>query len=158
MLDVAVSSQVVANEFLRLARSEERNLTNMQVQKLVFLAQGYCLALLDRPMYYHNTHAWQWGPVVPKLYKDLRKYGSGIVMENVPSPSDESIDPDSREHEVLTGVWKAYGNYTGGQLSALTHREGTPWFKTWMENKFGVIQLEDIQEYYHRLVHRVDQN
>jgi uncharacterized phage-associated protein len=121
----------------------------MQLQKLVFLGQGYCLAILDRKLYRNNTHAWQWGPVVPKLYKDLQKYGSGIVTESI-AAIDALTDED--ELKVVNGVWKAYGNHTGAQLSALTHKPGSPWSKTWAANKFGIIDPEDIKAYYRQLV------
>ena len=122
----------------------------MQLQKHVFLGQGYCLALLDSALYYQNTHAWQWGPVVPKLYKALQQYGSGQVTAEI--QADDELEITSDEYSVLSSVWNAYRKFSGAELSALTHREGSPWFKTWNEAKFGVIPLEDIKAYYSGLV------
>jgi uncharacterized phage-associated protein len=149
---VEVSAQTIANEFLRFANDDGKALTNMQLQKLVFLGQGYTLALLDRPAYYNNTHAWQWGPVVPKLYKDLQKYGSGQVSDAIPVAVDESAD--AAVVGVLKAVWRAYGGKTGSQLSEITHRPGTPWSKTWADSKFGVIPIQEIKAYYSNLTHR----
>lgn len=148
---MAASAKSVANEFLRLAAAETKPLTNMQLQKLVFLGQGYSLALLDRPAYFNNTHAWQWGPVVPALYKALQKYGSGQVSEFIATESnDDALGQEDRN--VLRGVWNGYKNYSGSQLSEITHRPGSPWSKTWATRRFGVIPLEDIREYYASLV------
>ena len=122
----------------------------MQLQKLVFLAQGYCLAILGRPMYFHNTHAWQWGPVIPKLYKNLQRYGSNFVTESL--PADDSLPTDSKEYEIIKAVWQAYGHYTGSQLSALTHRENTPWSQTWAKKQFDVIPTDLIGDYYKKFV------
>jgi len=147
----AVTAHAAANEFLRLAGEEGKSLTNMQLQKLVFLGQGYCLALLGRQLHRNNTHAWQWGPVVPRLYKDLQKYGSGVVSEAVPSIDQLQSEDELR---IVRAVWKAYRNYSGAQLSALTHKPGSPWAKTWETNKFGIIDPNDIKAYYGRLVAR----
>jgi uncharacterized phage-associated protein len=141
-----VSAHAVANAFIGLAKLEGAPLTNMQLQKLVFLAQGYSLALLDREIYYNNTHAWQWGPVVPRLYKALQRYGSGQVTDYI--PADDDLDRDSEEYEIVKAVWKAYKRYSGGQLSELTHRPGTPWSKTWASTQFGVIPPEEIKKHY----------
>lgn len=143
---VSVSAQAVANAVIRMASEEGRKLTNMQLQKHVFLGHGYCLALLDRPLYHNHTHAWQWGPVVPKLYKALQKYGSGEVTEEI--PAQDELDVTSDDYRVLRGVWNAYRTYSGPQLSELTHRPNTPWSKTWEAQKFGIIPDEDIQAYY----------
>lgn len=145
-----VSVLAAANALIRLARKDERALTNMQVQKHVFLGQGYCLALADCPLYYNNTHAWQWGPVVPNLYKALQGYGSGNVTDEI--PANDELVPGSKEYNILEAVWKAYGKYSGFQLSEMTHRPGSPWSRTWEKSKFGIIPIEDIQAYYRELV------
>ncbi|MCQ8105517.1 DUF4065 domain-containing protein [Methylomonas sp. SURF-2] len=147
---MAVSSHAVANEFIRLAQEQSKRLTNMQLQKLVFLAQGYALAILDEPIHYHNTHAWQWGPVIPKLYKPLQKYGSNLVTDYL--DTDDKIEPDSDEADLIKGVFDNYGHYTGGQLSALTHRPNTPWSETWARQQFAVIDNELIANYYKGLI------
>ncbi len=146
---MAVSPNAVANAFLRIASEHGKKLTNMQVQKLVFMAQGYSLALLDRCIFEKNIHAWQWGPVVPSLYKALQPYGSGQVTQELKAA--DSVLRDSEESGVLKGVWDAYGHYSGSQLSEITHRPGSPWKKTWDRQPFGVIDVEDIKSYYKKL-------
>lgn len=148
---MTVSSHAIANEFIKLARSEGKQLTNMQLQKLVFISQGYSLAILDRPLYYHNTHAWQWGPVVPKLYKTLQKYGNGQVTDLL--ESEDHLDGDAtQEMRIIRGVWRGYGHLSGGQLSALTHKENTPWSRTWESNKFGVIDADLMSNHYRNVL------
>ena len=51
------------------------------------------------------------GPVVPKLYKELQKYGSGQVTEEL--AAEDELDPASDEYQVLSGVWNAYRGYSG---------------------------------------------
>ena len=145
------SPNAIANAFLRLARANNgKSLTNMQVQKLVFLAQGYSLALLGRCIYENNTLAWQWGPVVPKLYKALQKYGSGFVTEDL--PAEDEVVEGTDDYEITAGVWDAYGAYSGSQLSALTHKEGSPWAEQWDLKRFDPIPIDDIKSYYGKLV------
>lgn len=151
----AVSAHAVANAFLDLAEQEGRSLTNMQVQKLVFLAHGYMLAIYDRPLYYDNTHAWQWGPVVPRLYKAMQRFGSGFVSDRLTSKDaskDAIDDSDADAKAVVHAVWQGYGHRSGGELSSITHKSGSPWSKTWERKKFDVIPTEDIAAYYRALV------
>ena len=115
----------------------------MQVQKLVIIARGFSLALLDRSLFENNIHAWQWGPVIPKLYKVLQK-----VTEELAVDTEESVAPDSDEFGIIKAVWNSYGKFSGGQLSALTHKPDTPWWKTWEKTRFGVIPIDTIKNHY----------
>jgi len=150
---MTVSSQAIANKFIQLSRSEGKSLTNMQLQKLVFIAQGYTLAILDHPLYYHNTHAWQWGPVIPKLYKPLQKYGRNFVTEEIKAEDEAPINGD--ESEIIQAIWEGYGHLSGGELSTLTHKNGTPWSITWDSKQFAVIPESLIAEHYKSIVESV---
>ena len=145
------SAKAVANACLDLAKRDGRRLTNMQLQKLVYIAHGYSLALLGRPLFSDNVHAWEFGPVVPTLYKPLRKYGAGFVTEPVLT-ADSPVREESEEMSIIRSVWNAYGRYSGPQLSAITHQEGTPWSKVWASNERGVIPNDLISQHYLQLV------
>lgn len=141
------SAESVANAFLDLARSSGKFLTDMQLQKLVYIAHGYSLAKLRQPLFHNNIHAFKWGPVIPNLYKTLQQYGAGEVSDYI-STNEPPIAKDSSEMEIIKEVWQDYGELSGLELSALTHRTGTPWSETWRKNPFGVISDELIAEYY----------
>ena len=147
----AYSANAVGNSFLALAVEQGRSLTNMQVQKLVFLAHGYMLGLFDEPLYANDTHAWQWGPVIPRLYKAMQKFGSGFVTGNLPA-EDSVPATDEKAWSVIKAVWEGYGHRSGAELSAITHKSGSPWEQAWRTAKFSVIPQESIADYYRSMV------
>ena len=134
----------IANKFIDLAKNEP--LTNMQLQKMVYTAHGFSLALRDTKLYYEYTRAWNFGPVVPELYEKLREHDSNQVKNKISSSPEEEIDKDSSE--IIEEVYKNYKQYSGPQLSGLTHQKNTPWSKTWESNKYGVIPADDIYKFY----------
>ena len=134
----------IANKFIDLAKNEP--LTNMQLQKMVYIAHGFSLALRDTKLYYEYTRAWNFGPVVPELYEKLREHDSNQVKNKISSSPEEEIDKDSSE--IIEEVYKNYKQYSGSQLSGLTHQKNTPWSKTWESNKYGVIPADDIYKFY----------
>jgi uncharacterized phage-associated protein len=149
---MSYSAAAVANKFLELAKPENKGLTNMHLQKLVYIAHGYSLALLGEPLIYNNVHAFEWGPVIPKLYKALSKYGDKVVVE--PLKTAEPPPPnDSPEMKVIERVWKNYKGLSGIELSAITHKEDTPWSEIWKTDRFGVIPNELIASHYATLIH-----
>ena len=58
---------------------------------------------------------------------------------------------DEVEDHIVNQVFQIYGDLRGVKLSALTHREGTPWSETWAMEKVGVIRRNLIQSYYQNL-------
>ncbi len=148
---MSYTAKTVANAFLDLAKRNGRQLTNMQLQKLVYIAHGYSLAVLGKPLFSDEVQAWEYGPVVPILYKPLRKYGAGFVTEPVLT-ADSPVRQDSEEMSIIQSVWNAYGKYSGPQLSAITHAEGTPWNEIWEHNKHAVIPNDLIEQHYRHLL------
>jgi len=115
----------VANEFLKVAASNGRVLTNMQLQKLVYIAHGYSLAILDKPLIRQRVEAWRYGPVIEVLYHAFRQYGSSVVKRPVNIIPEEELS--ETDHALVSSVESAYSQFSGPQLSTMTHREGTPW-------------------------------
>ncbi len=146
------SALAIANAYVNIAKTDEgKKLTNMQLQKLVFIAHGYCLAFREgKPLYFEDTRAWQWGPVIPQLYKSLQEYGSDFVDKSIETM--DSLDEEDIKFAIVAAVYKNYGHYSGSKLSALTHQEGTPWSITWERDKFGIIPNEIISEHYKKLI------
>lgn len=142
------SSTAIANRFIELAAANGQKLTNMQLQKLVFLAQGITLAIVGEPLTYHNVHAWQWGPVFPKLYKRFSAYGASPI--DATASCDDVIDPSNNEDPIIVSVWENFGELSGPKLSALTHEPGSPWDVTWKSKQYGVIPTDLIADFYRK--------
>ena len=64
-----------AKYFLAQASEDAGDLiSNLKLQKLVYYAQGFHLALYDEPLFLEAIEAWTHGPVVPDLYRHYKKY------------------------------------------------------------------------------------
>lgn len=138
----------IADEFIRLSGNTK---TNMQIQKMVYIAHGYMLGAYGRPLISESVEAWKWGPVVPSLYKRFKKYGSDLVRAR----PGRRPDFDAEEERVLEYVWNKYGKYCGYYLSQITHGIGsddrTPWKGHYADGSKNAIPDRTIYEYYHGL-------
>lgn len=140
------SSRAIANAILQIAHDSGGQLTNMQLQKLVYFAHGWHLALKDEPLFEDAVKAWNFGPVIPPLYNKLKKYGNETVTE--PISTDETEPIDSYVAALLNRIYAIYGHMSGAQMSYLTHKEGTPWATTWKSEKFAIISNELIKKHF----------
>ena len=68
-----ITARDVANYFLSLVDEDQGDsISNLRLQKLMYYAQGYLLALKDRPLIHEEFEAWEHGPVIPGLYNSFR--------------------------------------------------------------------------------------
>lgn len=143
-------SRTIANRFLELAAADGRGLTQMQLQKLVYIAHGWKLGLTGGPLIRDEVQAWQWGPVIPRLYNTIRNYKDQPVRG--PLTTDVDAPLDATEESLVHQIYDLYGSYSGPQLSKLTHAAGTPWALTYVPKSFGLgISNDKIQDHYRRL-------
>lgn len=140
----------VANAFLKLAENEGVSLTNMQLQKLVYISFGFYVAVFNERMFDDEIQAWNFGPVIPNLYHALKKFGAGEVTSLI--DIEGNIEDNSPEMKIIETVWGSYKNFDTIQLSNLTHQDGTPWSAVWEQSKREAkIPLDLIRSHYQRL-------
>jgi uncharacterized phage-associated protein len=145
------SSLAIANEFLRRHGAETLP-SHLQLQKLVYMAHGWNLAINGEPLVAEPVQAWDNGPVFRKIWDHIRDFGFGgktRLLENpqTKKPFIAHLTPD--ETAVIDHVWKKYGVFSGLELSRMTHEPETPWSKTYFCNgKNASISNEIIKNHY----------
>lgn len=113
----------IARYFLALTDEESGDaISNLKLQKLVYYAQGFHLALHDEPLFGEKIEAWLHGPVIPDLYHYYKEHGSTPIPK--PLDVDFSIYTDEVK-ELLDEVYTVYGQYSAWKLRELTHEEPT---------------------------------
>lgn len=134
----------IAKIILDLAKQENSVLTPMQLIKLVYLSHGWMLGLHSKPLINEEVEAWKYGPVIPKLYHEIKHYRSQPV-ENINYDSG-AVDKDSQD--IINQVYKKYGHLPGITLSMVTHETNSPWEMTW--NNGGTVISNDLIAYYYQ--------
>lgn len=160
------SSLAIANEFIDRARRARRPITHMHLQKFVYLAHGWNLAVNSNALIEDPVEAWEFGPVVRRLYDALRSFGSAAIANPIGWGADTDFRSDDRgpararllpeESAVIDRVWDVYGGYEAFQLSALTHAPGTPWERTYQRGRNHIIEQHRIQDYFSEIASRDD--
>ena len=116
----------IAKYFLFKAYQEDELITNLKLQKLLYYAQGFHLAIFDTPLFKETIQSWTHGPVVPEVYHAYKEY------DRNPLPSVESINVDGYDPntlELLDEVYSVYGQFSASALRNMTHQE-PPWMQT----------------------------
>lgn len=138
----------VANKFLDIAWSQGKNIDPMKLQKLVYFAHGWHLAIYGKPLVDESFEAWNFGPVLPSVYHAFKRFGPSAITQH--GAEADAID-DGDTTDFLLRVWGPYSVYSSIQLSNMSHDQNGPWAKH--VGKQGdcngsVIPDEEIEEYF----------
>lgn len=143
----------VANYFIQKSNDEGEPVDPLKLQKLIYFANGWHLALYGLPLIGEPVHAWRYGPVVESVYHAFKRYGSRRIDEVAGAtliPGD-----DTETTQLLYSVWRKYGHFTGGQLSNLSHDPEGPWAAATSAAPVGWgprMRDDEMREYFKRLV------
>lgn len=112
-----------ADFLLHESRERGELLTNLKLQKLLFYAQAWFLALKNRELFAEDFQAWVHGPVLPTQYRRFRDFQWKPLVVDVVRPD---MTPEVAEH--LLDIVEAFGIESAVSLELMTHRE-----KPWLE-------------------------
>lgn len=136
----------IANYFIWLANETGSFISNLKLQKLVYYAQAWHIALHDEPLFEEDFQAWVHGPVIPSLYQKYKSFGW--------QPISEDVAPDLHKDvfQFLDEVAEEYFASDAYELEQMTHAED-PW--NWARGDLApdepsneVIKKEWMKEFY----------
>jgi uncharacterized phage-associated protein len=136
----------IANYFISLANETGSFVSNLKLQKLVYYAQAWHLAIEETPLFEEDFEAWVHGPVIPTLYQKYKPFSWHPIDE----PAEINLPTTIRS--FLEDVSAEYFACDAYELEQMTHIEDP-----WKRARFGlpadapsnaVILKEWMQEYY----------
>ncbi|WNM27564.1 DUF4065 domain-containing protein [Demequina capsici] len=114
----ALSVDDVAAFIVRSQHSVDR----MKLQKLLYYAQSWHLAVFDRPLFDETFEAWGGGPVINSVYQASKAKPTYDITSWDGDPEAVS----GQAAALLRAVMAEYASQSAGKLSSRTHNE-EPW-------------------------------
>jgi putative zinc finger/helix-turn-helix YgiT family protein len=118
---ITTDTKKVADYILHIAAGVGEAITPMKLQKLLYYADGYCLAFYDKPLINERFKAWPHGPVVESVYKEYKETGNQSISKD---PGRGNLHPEIQLH--IREIMRVYGGYSASELRNMTHQE-EPW-------------------------------
>lgn len=118
-----ITASAIADYFIYIANETGSYISNLKLQKLVYYAQAWHLAVYNAPLFEEDFEAWVHGPVIPALYYEYKQFGWKPILKEVERPSF------SQElQELLDEVTDEYFACDAFELEQMTHQED-PWIE-----------------------------
>lgn len=119
-------------------------LSNLPLQKLLYLAHMVHLGMHSEPLIDGHFEAWDLGPVEPKLYHKVKAYGSSHIVD-IFRYENLSV---GKEFDTIKLVYEELKDSQPGQLVQITHWEKGAWAKHYKPYIGVIIPNEDILNEY----------
>jgi len=139
---MAYSAEQIAKYLINKATNNEGGelLSNLKLQKLLYYCQGFFYTITNRRLFNEEIQAWQYGPVVPDVYSQFKRFGSNGIENQ--GDLDFSLQKD--EVEIIDEVFDYFNQFSAIKLMEMTHSE-----PTWKETPINtVISLDKMKSYF----------
>lgn len=121
-----------------------KTISNLKLQKILYFVQAEFLVSQEEPCFKEEIEAWDFGPVVPNVYRHYKAYGSA----NIPAVFDEKVCPFNREERKLADeIIGECAKYSASTLVEVTHNQ-SPWKKAYKKKRGSVISNESIKNFF----------
>lgn len=161
MDNIIYDALTIARYTINRCNAEGTPISNLKLQKLLYYIQAVFLCLNDRVCFSDVIEAWPFGPVIPVVYHEFKKYGSNTIPEVIdyvddnPNSNtffefvkfdDSIIDDDDKQ--LINETLELYGKYSATQLVEMTHKED-PWINNYKRDlKHTVIPVESMRDFF----------
>ncbi len=151
-MDKIYSASCIANYFIENTKS----IDNLRLNKFVYIAYGLALVYKERELFKDRIEAWEYGPVIPAIYHEFKKYKdkkiieqSYILDQNGKKEFSFIDKKDKGAKEVLDAVIEIYGGMSVEKLLDFMHEKNSPWTECYKKGQRNIeIDKKKIKNYY----------
>lgn len=128
----------------RLIELSHNEISNLVLQKLLYLIQAYSLVDRNQPAFDDRIEAWQYGPVVPEAY-----YGFKYHFNEIQNANNNILDENTNRY--INEIFETFGRQDPFDLVNLTHSYNS-WINSWRNPFDSIITNADIKECHRQLL------
>lgn len=141
----------IAKYLIGLGQQNNRPITNLRLQKLLYYAwgnywQNYQQNLFDVEK--EPIEAWDWGPVVNVVYQEYKKYDDDFLEISNEEFNNAKKNISKEKQEFMEKFDIAYSKTLTRDMVNTSHCE-RPWRETYKENaQHNKINVELLREFF----------
>lgn len=131
----------VANYMIGRALRGPHSISYRKLEQLIYLSAAayYAVPGNGTKLFREQFEAWPWGPVVPAVYHEFKRYGPAPIRRwstdydyrGGDFTTHYVSDDDQRALFALEFTWKRYASEPIDYLRHLTLEHPAPWIRVW---------------------------
>lgn len=120
-------------------------INRFKLQKILYFVQAQFMAVKNFPCFLEKIEAWNFGPVVPVVYKKYIVFGNASIPDNGIIQDFDYIDKEDRE--TIDAIIRLLLPYSAVDLVRLTQNQ-LPWMDAIIKGNFTEITNEALKKYF----------
>lgn len=138
--------QDVAEYVITYSEDKDCGISNLKLQKILYLIQAYFLIQTKKPCFSEDIEAWDFGPVILEVYRRYKRFGSTDIRIRYPNLEDTQKIFEKEDRKRIDAVIDKFADFSATDLTILTQNQA-PW-KEAFDREEKVIRSKDILEYF----------
>ena len=139
--------------------SKLNGISNLKLQKVLYFIQAYYLVKIGRPCFPDKIEAWNFGPVIPRVYNEFKQYGAMAInyitryieydKNNLWSAEYKLFNSNiiaKEDKNYIEFVVNMFSKYSATELVELTQNQ-MPWKEAYSKQD-KEITISKIIEYF----------
>lgn len=140
------SALEVARYIIAYESSQGRTVSNLRLQKLLYFVQSWFLAVTGRACFADDLEAWDYGPVVPEVYRRYKIFGSTMIP---PLDKTEQSNISIQDQQLIDSALEICAEQSTRRLVEISHNQD-PWRNAYVPGMNNVITQDAILRYVGR--------
>lgn len=116
-------------------------LSNLPMQKTLYIAHMIHLAAASRPLFEDTFEAWEHGPAVHSLHRAVKHFGRTPIQDVFDQPV---FVEGTSEARAIADAWEIARPMSAGQLVNFTHRPGGAWEQVFRADRMRIPMPNDL--------------
>lgn len=127
----------------------DKPVSNLKLQKvLYFLDLWHLIHTKERLITDEDFQAWQYGPVLPSVYKKYALYAGNPIDSKIKGDIPEFTLENEKLQNHLYGYLDLLADVDPWELVRVSHKEDQPWYKTYHSDGDKSTISNDLLEEY----------
>ena len=133
----------IAEYIIYREASQGRTVSNLRLQKLLYFVQAQFIVQKDVPCFTERMEAWDYGPVVPEVYRAYKFYGSNAI----PYTKTSFRHIDDADKVLIDSMLDSCSDYSTSTLVDMTHSQN-PWKFAYQNPLDNEITISSMYHYF----------
>ncbi|MDK2818959.1 MAG: DUF4065 domain-containing protein [Spirochaetota bacterium] len=123
------------------SNGDGHDVTKTKILKQLFFAQSFSLYYFNYELFFEETEAWQYGPVVSTVYTNWESPSSLLNHTSI-------RNTDIFAKTIIEIIFEVTKSFKATELTDISHDIGSAWDHNYIEHDRKIISKTDIKEYF----------